>query len=186
MDAFLAMIVPVGSTGGGPPVGPPGVPTHPIYYPPGIWGPTDPRPTHPIAGIPGLPGYEPPRPPLGIWGPPGPWPTPPIFIPEPPGDGPPLIIWGGGNEPFPTPPIVIPLPPIDAHPEHPIVIPDPGEPPLGIWGPLPGFPTPPIVIPPPVTPERPKLIDWKAAWTPTTGWIVVGIPTVPVPTPSKK
>ena len=41
--------------------GPPLVPSHPIYLPPLIWGPTDPRPTNPIAGIPGLPGYEPPN-----------------------------------------------------------------------------------------------------------------------------
>lgn len=34
------------------PPGSPGVPTHPIYNPPGIWGPTDPRPSHPIVIIP--------------------------------------------------------------------------------------------------------------------------------------
>jgi hypothetical protein len=46
----------------------------------------------------------------------------------------------------------------------------------------------PIVLPPdlpPTTPEGGK-IDWKCAWTPTTGWIVVGIPAegTLVPTPS--
>lgn len=129
------------------------------------------------------------EPPLGIWGPTDPRPTPPIVIPEPPGGGPPLVIWGGGNEPFPTPPIVIPMPPLPdpPHPEHPIVIPpeqppDGGEPPLGIWGPLPGFPTPPIVIPP-NPPQR--LVTWHVAWTPQTGWIVVGTPNVPHPAPSK-
>jgi hypothetical protein len=45
--------------GGGPMA--PGQPTHPIYYPPGIWGGGNvPMPTPPISGIPGLPGYEPP------------------------------------------------------------------------------------------------------------------------------
>ena len=43
----------------------------------------------------------------------------------------------------------------------------------------------PIVLPPPGSvPEGP--VDWRAAWTPATGWIVVGFPTGPVPTPSKK
>lgn len=45
---------------GGGPIIPPGGsgdahPEHPIYYPPGIWGPTDPRPSPPIANVPGLP-----------------------------------------------------------------------------------------------------------------------------------
>jgi hypothetical protein len=31
-------------------------------------------------------------------------------------------------------------------------------------------------------PEGP--IEWKAAWSPTTGWITVGVPQVPVPTPA--
>jgi hypothetical protein len=38
----------------------------------------------------------------------------------------------------------------------------------------------PGTLPPPD--ERP--IEWKTAWTPQTGWIVVGIPTGPTPTPS--
>lgn len=73
-----------------------GVPTHPIYYPPGIWGGSGslpPFPAHPIA-----PGGG-----TGIWGPGSPMPTPPIHLPptgQPPG------IWGGG--PFPTPPIHLP------------------------------------------------------------------------------
>ena len=85
-------------------------------------------------------------------------------------------------------------------PEHPIVLPPGG----GGWLPvyidntlpgdqpkpdntLPGDqprPTHPIVLPPPgEVPEGP--IDWKAAWTPTTGWIVIGVPTGPHVTPSK-
>lgn len=96
-----------------------------------------------------------------------------------------------------------------AHPSHPIWRPDlgfwggssPGTPPsggTGIWGgPFqppypsqgPGFPTAPIVIPPDLPETLPdpdnRPIDWKTAWTPSTGWVVVGIPQGPVPTPSK-
>lgn len=63
-------------------------PEHPIFYPPGIWGPPGPWPTPPIANVPPIFNPNPPgwglRPehpifyPPGIWGPPGPWPTPPI------------------------------------------------------------------------------------------------------------
>src|SRR4029077_8079553 len=85
-----------------------------------------------------------------------------------------------------------------------------GEPPLGIWGPPtmpPGYwgggmgpgvkpqphPEHPIVLPPDLPPEIPPPngggspipIDWKTGWTEETGWIVVGVPTVPHPTPSK-
>ena len=75
-----------------PPSGPPGVVAPPIYYPPGIWGPTDPRPTPPI--------YIPSPPPVGIWPPPGVV-APPIYYP--PG------IWGP-TDPRPTPPIHLPEP----------------------------------------------------------------------------
>jgi hypothetical protein len=87
--------------------------------------------------------------------------------------------------------------------------PMPGGPPLGFWGgrppeyvdiggpppqpgiwPSPGVPTHPIVLPPDLPPTLPppddRPIEWKAAWTPTTGWVVVGVPQGPVPTPSKK
>ena len=133
------------------------------------------HPEHPIV----LPPAQPP----GIWG--GgnqPFPTPPIHIPptqRPPGVPThpiyyPPGIWGGANEPFPTPPIYFP--------------PEGGKPP-GTWG---GagepFPTPPIELPPGLPPttgdDRP--IDWKVAWTPQTGWIVVGIPNVDHPVPSKE
>jgi hypothetical protein len=124
-----------------------------------------------------------PQPPLGTWG--GgnvPFPTPPIYIP-----GPPLGTWGGAGQPFPTPPMYgPPYPPAvpGAVPTPPIFYP---EPPLGTWG---GgnvpFPTPPIVIPPDLPPTLPdsRPIDWKTAWTPSTGWVVVGIPSGPTPTPS--
>jgi hypothetical protein len=90
---------------GGPPPGiwpSPGVPTHPIYYPPGpSQGPG--FPTHPIA-----PGGPPP----GVWPGPG-YPSHPIA----PGGGP---SQGPG---FPTQPIYLPSlppPPDGAHVEHPI------------------------------------------------------------------
>jgi hypothetical protein len=183
---------------GGPPpqIWPgPGVPTHPIVIPPGSLGPGVPAhpiyipvyPAHPIVippdaiapGVPTHPIYIPP----GIWG--GgnePFPTPPIvIIPQPPGGKPPVVIWPSPGHP--EHPIVIPLPPIDAKPEHPIVLP-PQIPP-GIWGGAnEGFPTQPIVIPP--LDERQKLVEWDAIWTLRAGWIVVGTPVVPIPTPSKR
>ena len=172
--------------------------TLPVPQPPlGIWGPTDPRPGW------GLPTPQPPQPPLGIWGPtdprpgyglpgnqpypdqglPGNQPYPDQGLPRPP---PPLGMWGP-NDPRPTPPIYIP--------------PAGGQPPLGIWGPTdprPGYglpgeqprPSHPIVLPPDLPEETPEggKIDWKTAWTPTTGWVVIGIPAegTNVPTPSSK
>jgi len=76
----------------------PGVPTHPIYYPPTIW-PDPGVPTHPIApggpppGIwpsPGVPTHPiaPGGPPPGIWPSPG-HPEHPIVIPPQPEPGPP-------------------------------------------------------------------------------------------------
>jgi len=99
--------------------------TPPIYYPPGIWGPTDPRPTPPIA-----PGGPPP----GIWPPPGVV-TPPIYLPQPPTQPP--VIWPsppggiappGGYPGFEAPP---PLPTFDPDdiPEHP-ELPDLN---VGVW-----------------------------------------------------
>lgn len=102
----------------------------------------------------------------------------------PPGERPPLHIWGGGNEPFPTPPIVLPpgtiLPPLgtwggagEPFPTPPIVIPPPdlgGNDPIHIWG---GanepFPTPPIYLPP--TDTLPPVI------------IIPPAPEEPIPTP---
>jgi hypothetical protein len=83
-------------------------------------------------------------------------------------------------------------------PSHPIVLPPgTGKPPLGIWSepilppPVPGVPTHPIALPPlqiwgdPIYPaEPPKIIDWHAAWHPIHGWMLVGVPNVPAPTPS--
>jgi hypothetical protein len=41
----------------------------PIYYPPGIWGPTDPRPTHPIVLPPGASTPPEGLPPGAVWPP---------------------------------------------------------------------------------------------------------------------
>jgi hypothetical protein len=158
--------VPPGYWGG---VAPP-MPTHPIAPggpPPGYWGGVaPPLPTHPIA-----PGGPPPgywggvAPPHTDIGGPGPQPVPPGY-------------WGGGNVPMPSPPIY--LPPSPASP--------PGSPPIAVqlpvfpWSPQHPIDLPPEVLPPETPDGRP--VDWKTAWTPQTGWVVVGIPTVPVPTPS--
>jgi len=65
-------------------------------------------------------------------------------------------------------------------PTHPIYYPP------VIWDP--SRPTNPIANPSdPDNPEggqQPK-IEWKTAWSPSTGWIVVGVPTGPTPTPSQ-
>jgi hypothetical protein len=59
------------------------------------------------------------------------------------------------------------------------VIPIPPE----IW-PSPGNPAHPIVIPPETPPPDEPLIEWHTGWTEDTGWVIVGVPTVPAPTPS--
>jgi hypothetical protein len=92
-------------------------------------------------------------------------PTPPIYFP-PEGSKPPLGIWGGKPPPY----VDIGGPPSQPKPEHPIVLP-------------PNLP--PTIPPEGEQPERP--IDWKTAWTPTTGWVIVGVPSegTTVPTPSQ-
>jgi hypothetical protein len=78
---------------------------------------------------------------------------------------------------WPQPPVIV-QPPWVPHPEHPI--------PPTVWPNPPGQPGQP--------PEgggegdRQKLIEWKAAWSPQTGWIVVGVPNdqINVPTPSQQ
>lgn len=103
----------------------------------------------------------------------------PIMPPEGGGGGgAPDHIWGGGNVPMPTPPIAN-VPGAPGYPGG-------GKPP-GIWGgpidPYPGHPLPE----PPGKPEEPVQppIEWKAVWHPTAGWVVVGIPTIEHPVPSK-
>jgi hypothetical protein len=175
------------SVGGGPMPGGPH-PSHPIAPggpPLGFWGGY--RPPYVDAGPPG------PQPPSGAH------PAHPIWRPD-------LGFWGGRPPPY----VDIGGPGPQPHPEHPIYFPPEGsKPPLGFWGPPqmpPGFwgggmgpgvkpqphPEHPIVLPPNLPPEIPPPegggpatpIDWKVAWTPTTGWIVVGIPSGAHPTPS--
>jgi hypothetical protein len=178
------MYDPTLSIGGGPMPGgrPPYVdigfpmPQPPWPSQPPSWSPV--HPSHPIANPwppyvdAGPPGPQPGQPPLGIWGPPQ----------MPPG------YWGGGMGPG-----VKPQPPAGAHPEHPIYIPapptsPPGSPPIAVQLPVfPWTPSHPIVLPPEVTPppvEGQPPIEWKVAWTPTTGWIVVGVPSGAHPAPS--
>jgi hypothetical protein len=131
------------------------------------------------------------------------WPSPGVPThPIAPG-GPPPGYWGGVAPPYVDIGLPGPQPPSGAHPSHPIWRPDlgfwggyrppyvdigpPGQQP-GIW-PSPGVPTHPIVLPPDLPPTLPppdsRPIDWKTVWSPTTGWVVVGVPTGPTPTPSK-
>jgi hypothetical protein len=128
-------------------------------------------PEHPIAG-----------PPPGIWPSPG-HPAHPIS----PGGGP---SQGPG---FPTFPIVIP-PGFPVSPSHPIVIPSPPMPPVGIW-PSPGRPehpispgggpSHPIVVPPDVDvwppnakPEHPIIVP-----PPTTIWPPLPVHPIILPDP---
>src|SRR3954471_21996594 len=155
---FLALITPIGSTPEPPTSNPPGYPTHPWVPPYG--------PSHPIA-----PGGPPPRP----WG--------PVYYPDQglPGQQP--GIWGGGgvgdyiDAGFPGP-----QPGRPGRPTHPIY-----WPPV-IWDP--SRPTNPIVNPGDPDhpgagqPDRTPKIEWKTAWSPTTGWVVVGVPTGEHVTPS--
>jgi hypothetical protein len=167
MQPFLAMITPLAS-GGEPthpiaPGGPPPHVEHPI--PPTVWPRPPgggkppgiwPSPGHPAHPI--APGGKPP----GIWG------GPPNYV----------DIGGPADQPGPSHPIVLPPgtekpPPGIWH--EPIIPPEIwGGPPLWIWG-DPIYPA-----------EPPEIIDWHAGWSAETGWVIVGIPNVPAPTPSKK
>jgi hypothetical protein len=165
---FLALITPIGEGASQPPVsgGQPGYPTHPWVPPYG--------PAHPIA-----PGGPPP----GIWGPignypdagfPGPQPGGPVY-PSQPIYRPDLGFWGGSA------PGVQPQPPMGGAPSHPIYYPP------VIWDP--SRPTNPITNPgDPNHPEgdRTPKVEWKSAWSPSTGWIVVGVPTGEHVTPSSE
>jgi hypothetical protein len=174
MQPFLALITPVGDTGGGQP-----------QPPLGIWGGRPPN----YVDI-GGPGPQPPRPvPPGYWGGVAP---PYVDIggpqPQPPRPGAPPGYWGGVAPPY----VDIGGPGPQPHPEHPIYIPapptsPPGSPPIAVQLPVfPWTPSHPIQLPPDVVPPSPpdRPIDWKVAWTPTTGWIVVGIPSGAHPAPS--
>jgi hypothetical protein len=156
-----------------------------VFYPKGKAAGDKPMPGTLVgnAAISGLGiGGGPIVPPLPPWYPGHPeHPIPPTVWPEPPiGARPP---WWPGHPEHPIPPVVWPNPPEGTtppveppwwpgHPEHPI-------PPI-IWGePI----LPPEGTEPPVEGQPP--IEWRVAWSESTGWIVVGIPTGPTPTPSK-
>lgn len=191
---FLAMITPIGGDGAHP--------SHPIHSgpggeiggPPGIWGgPWQPPypsqgpgfPTNPIAG-PGRPPW------WGMAQDPGygissDRPTHPIYYPPYPSQGP----------GFPTNPIAGPgRPPwwgMAQDPGYGRPVGPGGGPPLVIWGPPGPWPTPPIALPPNLPPSLPPAqgsggqpvpVEWKTGWSEQTGWVVVGVPTGVVPTPS--
>ena len=151
---FLALITPLSQAPAEPPLG--------------IWGLTDPRPSHPIAGWDPSTGTwpKPPQPPLVIWVPVHPRPTHPIAGWEPKQWHIPSRWWWSAATWH--------LVPSDPRPTVPIA-----EPPWG-WG----NPAPPITLPPDPIPPDERPIEWKYAWTAETGWVVFGIPTGPVPTPS--
>lgn len=174
MQPFLALITPVSSGEPSHPIapgGPPPRPWGPINYPDqglpqpplGIWGGRPP----PYVDI-GFPGQQP-----GIWG--------PIYYPDQglPGQQPgqPPRPWGPINYPDQGLPGAQPVP---GRPTHPIYYPP------VIWDPA--RPANPITSPgDPDHPggDRQPIVEWKTAWSPSTGWIVVGVPTVPVPTPAE-
>lgn len=170
---------PLGIWGGRPPayvdIGGPGPqpgPSHPIVIPPDAIAPG--VPTHPIY-LPVYPAHPIVIPPDSLA--PG-VPTHPIYLPP--------SIWPPGcGIDMPAHPIVIPPDAISPGvPTHPIVLPP--VPPLGIWG-GPIDPYPDIGGPGPQPPgDRQPLVEWKICWTPSTGWVVIGVPTMPHVTPSKK
>jgi hypothetical protein len=158
---ILAVITPLSSSATFPKPTPPGKPTPPAA--PDHTLPGDlPKPEHPI--------YYP--------LPPGAPVDPDYGVPDThPDQGLP------GDQPRPDHTLPGPQP----HPEHPIVLPPDsgGWQPVYIWGPTDPRPTPPIVLPaPPTSPD----VKWevKTAWTATTGWIIVAVPTGAAPTPSKR
>jgi hypothetical protein len=172
MQPFLAMILPVSG----------GVPTHPIAPggpPPRPWGPIN----YPDQGLPGnqpypdqgLPGQQP-----GIWGGGGVGNYPDAGFPGPQPGGP-VRPWGPINYPDQGLPGAQPVP---GRPSHPIYYPP------VIWDP--SRPTNPIANPgDPNNPgagqaEQGPKIEWKTAWSPSTGWIVVGVPTGEHVTPSEE
>lgn len=157
--SFIALITPMSAaTPPGSVVDPP----HPDHTLPDAW----PHPEHPIYYP--LPPNAPVDPNYGI----------DINAPYPD---------QGLPQPQPRPDQELPGP--QPHPEHPIVLPPDsgGWDPVFIWGPTDPRPTPPIVIPPDVPPSgNTPPIKFVPIWTPSTGWMTIGIPQGPVITPSKK
>jgi hypothetical protein len=136
------------------------------------------------------PDHELPKPPATPGAPdqtlPGALPKPehPIYYPLPPG----APVDPEYGVPDTKPDQGLPKPP--AAPTHPIVLPPDtggGWGPIYIWGGGPGA-RPPIAIPPEGETDDGAKIEFKAAWTPDTGWVTVGIvvPGGEHVTPSKK
>ena len=146
-----------------------------------------PKPQPPGGGAPPPAGGQPPRPDNTL---PGDLPRPehPIWFPLPPGGYPDNTLPGDLPRPDHE------LPGDQPHPEHPIFLPPDGGNwlPIYIWGPNDPRPTPPIELPPDGTmpDDESAKVEWKAMWTPTTGWvsfaIVIPGSDTPVPTPSKQ
>jgi hypothetical protein len=83
----------------------------------------------------------------------------------------PIVLPPDPTQPLPQPPHPDHTLPGDLpQPSHPIVLPPEGE------------------IPPPIEPPATPTPGWelKTAWTPTTGWVVVAVPTGEHVTPSKR
>jgi hypothetical protein len=87
-----------------------------------------------------------------------------------------------GAPPHPAHPIVKP-----GEPTHPIQLPPagPADPDWGIDQDI-GYLRPDNTLPQPMPPAQVPNWEVKVAWTPTTGWIVVAVPTGEHVTPSKK
>jgi hypothetical protein len=163
---MLALIVPLDAGGGG-------MPSHPIYMPPGVW-------PQPPSGGGGTPSHP-------IYSPPGVWPSPPVHVGGGPMPGQPPGIWGGGLPPHVGGGPMPGQPPGiwgGGMPPHVGGGPMPGQPPHVSTGPIvpapgPGLPSQPIYVPPsiwPTPPPPPSQGDHILMWWPGVGWIWVPAP----------
>jgi len=146
----------------------------------------------PVGGVSGAhPDHELPQPQPPTGAPPAPdhtlpgdlpRPEHPIYYPLPPG----APVDPDYGVPIEHPDQGLPTP-SPGTPTHPIVLPpetEGGWGPIYIWGGGPGA-RPPIAAPePPTSPD----VKWevKTAWTASTGWIVIAVPTGAHPAPSKR
>jgi len=212
-QAFLAMIIPVGSGGNYPdntlpgpqppfPGGGGGGPVDPGYSPPWARPPVDPgysppwarpqppRPTHPIYYPPG----SLPHPDNTLPGPQPPFPQPPLGIWGPP-DMPPGF-WGGGMGPG-----VKPQPPFPGQPQPPTGPVDPGysppwaqvRPPVDPgysppWAQVPGGGQPPRPggLPIQLPGQNPEGGGWVYAYVPGYGWMWIPVAETPIPPATTK
>jgi hypothetical protein len=116
-------------------------------------------------------------------------PTHPIYNPAHPDNSLPPI--GGTPPPRPQPQPPYPDNSLPPHVDNTLPQPPGSQGPIYIWGGG-NKPMPPIAFPPDT--ELPPAeggngesveVEWKIGWSEQTGWVVVGIPTEPIPTPSK-